>query len=105
MFVFDGAVAFCGETRFGLTVFVFNRAGRRWHHDQSIHARVRCRLEQRRCDGCFGLCKKWLRHGDFRLRERLIAGGAGEGSLLRDAWFAVAFLCAVEQRRVVVLGR
>ncbi len=32
-------------------------------------------------------------------------GGAGEGPLLRDAWFAVAFLCAVQQRRGVVLGR
>jgi hypothetical protein len=34
----------------------------------------------------------------------LIAGGAGEGPLLRDAWFAGAFLCGVQQRRGVVLG-
>jgi hypothetical protein len=31
-------------------------------------------------------------------------GGAGEGPLLHDAWFAVAFLCAFQQRRGVVLG-
>ena len=45
-----------------------------------------------------------LRHGGLRLREGLIAGGAGEASLLRDAWFAVSFLCTVEQWRGVVLG-
>ena len=44
-------------------------------------------------------------HAGVAFEGGLIAGGAGEGSLLRDAWFAVAFLCAVEQRRVVVLGR
>ncbi len=39
------------------------------------------------------------------VREGLIAGGAEEGSLSRDACFAVAFLCGVEQWRAVVLGR
>ncbi len=34
----------------------------------------------------------------------MIAGGAGEGPLLRDAWFAGAFLCGFQQRRSVVLG-
>ena len=62
MFVFDGAVALCGgKARFGLTAAVLTRAGWRRHHVQSIHARVCCRLEQRRCDGCGGLCKKCLR--------------------------------------------
>jgi hypothetical protein len=60
VFAFDGAVALCGGGCFGLTAFVLTRAGWRRHHDQSVHARDCCRLEQRRCDGCFGLCKKWL---------------------------------------------
>jgi hypothetical protein len=45
----------------GLTAFCFTRAGWRQHHDHSIHARVRCGIEQRRCDGCFGRSKKSLR--------------------------------------------
>ena len=43
-------------------------------------------------------------HGGVAFEGGLIAGGAGEGPLLRDAWFAGAFLCAVQQRRGVVLG-
>ena len=34
----------------------------------------------------------------------MIAAGAWEGPLLRDAWFAASFLCADEQWRGVVLG-
>ena len=49
-----------GKALFGLTAVVFTRAGWRRHHDQSIHARVCCGIEQRRCDGCFGLGKKSL---------------------------------------------
>ena len=49
-----------GEARVELTAFVFTRAGWRRHHDAEKHARVCCGIEQRRCDGCFGLCKKSL---------------------------------------------
>ena len=49
-----------GEARVGLTAFVFTRAGWRRHHDAEKHARVCCGIEQRRCDGCFGRCKKSL---------------------------------------------
>ena len=47
-----------GEARFGLTAFHFTRAGRRRHHDPENHSRVCYRIEQRRCDGCFGLGEK-----------------------------------------------
>jgi hypothetical protein len=43
--------------------------------------------------------------GGIAVEGGLIAGGAGEGPLLRDAWFADAFLCCIQQRRGVVLGR
>ena len=44
-------------------------------------------------------------HRGVAFEGGLIAGGAGEGPLLRDAWFADAFLCGVQQRRGVVLGK
>ena len=63
----------------------------------------------------FGACKRaglgpvflfvlQLRSWGVAFEGGLIAGGAGEGPLLRDAWFAGAFLCRVQQRRGVVLG-
>ena len=49
-----------GKAHFGLMAFFFTRAGWRRHHDLSIHARICFGIEQRRCDGCFGLGKKCL---------------------------------------------
>ena len=45
-----------GEMCVGLTTCFF-RAARRWHDVVSIDARGCCWFGQRRCDGCFGLCK------------------------------------------------
>ena len=43
-------------------------------------------------------------HAGIAFEGGLIAGGAGEGPLLRDVWFAESFVCAVHKRRGVVLG-
>ncbi len=59
-FVLSGLLVHAGAARVGLTAFLFTCAGWRRHYDRSIHARVCCRVEQWRCDGCFGQCKTCL---------------------------------------------
>ena len=59
-FVLSGLLVHAGAARVGLTAFWFTCAGWRRHYDPENHARVCCRVEQWRCDDCFGPGEKCL---------------------------------------------
>ena len=54
---FEGSVVCRRGAAYRADDAVCSRADRRRHHDPSILARFCCGVEQRRCDGCFRLCK------------------------------------------------
>ena len=117
-----------GEMCYGLTTCFF-RAARRWHKDLSIDARSCCWVGQRRYDACFGRGKNGVvvfarllfgRHlavvsgdcigcvvviGRFELSRELVLWFVRRGSGDCDVLFAVSFLCRVERRRGLVLGK
>ena len=113
-----------GEMYVGLTT-CFLLAARRWLNDPSNDARGCCWFGQRRCDACIGPGKTgvviavWLlfgRHvgaamgcvvviGRFELSREACLWFVRRGSGDCDVLFAVPFVCAVERRRGLVLGK
>ncbi len=57
-FVLSGLLVHAGAAQVGLTAFWFTCAGWRRHYHPEKNARVCCRVEQWRCDGCFGRGEK-----------------------------------------------
>ena len=113
----------------------FFRAARRWNDDPSIDALGCCWFGQRRCDACFGRGKIGVVIAAWLLFRRHVAAVSGDcivfigcvvvigrfefcvswfvvfqegcvkGSGGCDVLFAVSFLCPVERRHGLVLGK